>query len=227
MGVTDLDELSELGTFAGKREDEARSPPCCYVDDGIDVWDPVMMAKELGCHMDELPVHYGGDLWNPDGSDFGYLDYYDDQSELSDYEDPWDFFRDEWLGSCEHAPDGSYFDVPEVRKASSPVSGYTPGIDVEVSVTPMRLQQDSGDASVSAMDVTSGPEVDFGPPLLSGFGGCICFGGGCYFWSGSLLFGHGPLGVVVIGVVLGVAVVLYSPRTRTHCHLFLPARDRI
>ena len=35
-----------------------------------------MMAKELGCHVDELPVYYGGDLWSPDGSDFGY----DDQS---------------------------------------------------------------------------------------------------------------------------------------------------
>ena len=58
-----------------------------------------------------------------------------------------------------------YFDVPEVGKASSPVSGYTPGIDVEVSATPVRLQQDSGDASVSAVDVTSGPEVYFfGPP---------------------------------------------------------------
>ena len=53
------------------------------------------------------------------------------------------FFRNEWLGSCEHALDGSYFAVPEVvnaGKASSPVSGYTPGIDVEVSVTPVRLQ---------------------------------------------------------------------------------------
>ena len=45
VGVTDLDELSELGTFAVKMEDEARSPPCCYVDDGIDFWDPVMMAR--------------------------------------------------------------------------------------------------------------------------------------------------------------------------------------
>ena len=155
VGVTDLDELSELGTFAGKSEDEARSPPCCYVDDGIDFWDPVMMAKEFGCRVDELPVYYGGDLWNPDGSDIGYSDYYD-QSELSDYEDPRDFFRDEWLGSCEHAPDGSYFDIPEVGKASSPVSGYSPGIDMEVSVTPVRLQQDSGDAYVSAVEVTSG-----------------------------------------------------------------------
>ena len=136
MGVTDLDELSELGTLAGKMEDEARSPPCCYVDDGIYFWDPIMMAKELGCRVDELPVYYGGDLWNPDGSDFGHSDYYDDQSELSHYEDPRDFFRDEWLGSCEfHAPVGSYFAVPEVGTTSSPASGYTPGIDVEVSVT--------------------------------------------------------------------------------------------
>ena len=64
------------------------------------------MAKELGCRVDELPVHYGGDLWNPDGSDFGYSVYYDDQSDLSDYEDPRDFFRDEWLESREfHMPD--------------------------------------------------------------------------------------------------------------------------
>ena len=34
MGVTDLEELSELGTFAEKMEDEAQSPPCCYVGDG-------------------------------------------------------------------------------------------------------------------------------------------------------------------------------------------------
>ena len=94
VGVTHLDELSELGTFTGKSEDEARSPPCCFVDDGIDFWDPVMMAKELGCRVDELPVYDGGDLWNPYGSDFGYSDYYDDQSELSDYEDPQDFFCD-------------------------------------------------------------------------------------------------------------------------------------
>ena len=84
VGVTDLDELSELGTFAGKMEDEAQSPPCCYVGDGIDFWDPVLMVKELGCRVDELPVYYGGD--------FGYPDYYDDQSELSDYEDPRIFF---------------------------------------------------------------------------------------------------------------------------------------
>ena len=41
----------------------------------------------------------------------------------------------------------------EVGEGSSPVSGYTAGIDVEVSVTPVKLQQDSGDASVSAVDV--------------------------------------------------------------------------
>ena len=130
VGVIDMDELSELETFAGKREDGAWSPPCCYVDDGIDFWDPVMMAKELGCRVDELPVYYGGDLWNPDGSDFGCSDYYDDQLELSDYEDPRDFFRDEWLGSCEHAPDASYFDVLKVGNTSSPISKYTPEIDV-------------------------------------------------------------------------------------------------
>ena len=83
---------------------------------------------------------------------------------MSDYEDPRDLFRDKWLGLCEHAPDGSYFAVPEFGQASSLVSGYMPGIDVEVSVTPVRLQQDSGDASVSAVDVTSGPEVDFLDP---------------------------------------------------------------
>ena len=78
--------------------------------------------------MDELPVYYGGDLWNPDGSDFDYSDYYDDQSELSDYEDPRDFFRDEWLDKCEfHAPNGSYFSVSEVGQASFPVSDIRPG----------------------------------------------------------------------------------------------------
>ena len=30
-----------------------------------------------------------------------------------------------------NAPVGSYFAVPEVGNASSPVSGYTPGIDVD------------------------------------------------------------------------------------------------
>ena len=104
-----MDELSELGTLAGKLDDEARSPPCYYMDDGIDCWDPVMMAKELGCRVNELPVYYGGDLWNP---------------ELSDYEDPRDFFREECLGLCEHGLDASYFAVPEVGQASSPVSGY-------------------------------------------------------------------------------------------------------
>ena len=60
----------------------------------------------------------------------------------------------EGLDLCEfHAPDGSYFSVSEVGEGSSPVSGYTAGIDVEVSVTPVKLQQDSGDASVSAVDV--------------------------------------------------------------------------
>ena len=88
VGVTDLDELSELGTFAGTMEDEVQSSLCCYEADGVDFWDPVIMAKELGCRVDELQVYYGHDLWNPDGSDFGYSDYYDDQSELSYYEDP-------------------------------------------------------------------------------------------------------------------------------------------
>ena len=72
VGVTDLDELSELGTFTRKMEDEAQSPLCCHVGDGVDFWHPVMMVKELGCRVDKLPVYYGGDLWNPDGSDFGY-----------------------------------------------------------------------------------------------------------------------------------------------------------
>ena len=35
---------------------------------------------------------------------------------------------------------------------------------MEVSVTPVSLQQDSGDASVSAVDVTSGPEAYFLDP---------------------------------------------------------------
>ena len=39
-----------------------------------------------------------------------------------------------------------------------------PGIDVEVLVTPVRLQQDWGDASVSAVDVAYSPEVDFLDP---------------------------------------------------------------
>ena len=102
-----MDELSKLGTFAGTMEDEVQSSQCCYEGDGVDFWDPVIIAKELECRVDELPVYYGGDLWNPDGSDFGYSNYYDDQSELSEYEDPRDFFRDEWLDSCEfHEPDG-------------------------------------------------------------------------------------------------------------------------
>ena len=172
VGVTDLDELSELGTFAGTMEDEVQSPPCCYEGDGVDFWDPVMMKKELGCRVDELPVYYGGGLWNPDGSDFGYSDYYADQSELSGYEDPRDFFRDECLDLYEfHAPDGSYLSVSEVGKASSPVSGYTAGIDLEVSGTPVKLQQNLGDASVSTVDVTSGPEVyflDLPPPCCQG-----------------------------------------------------------
>ena len=79
------------------------------------------------------------------------------------------FFGDEWLGSCEfHAPDGSYFAVPEVGKASSPVSGYTPGIDVEVSVTPGEVAAGFGDTSVLAVDVTSGTEVDFLDPCCRG-----------------------------------------------------------
>ena len=47
VDVTDLDELSELGTFAGKMEDEVQSPLCCYLGDSVDFWDPVMMAKEM------------------------------------------------------------------------------------------------------------------------------------------------------------------------------------
>ena len=40
---------------------------------------------------------------------------------------------------------------------------------MDVSVTPVRLQQYSGDASVSAVDVTSAPEVDFmDPPCCRG-----------------------------------------------------------
>ena len=70
--VTELDELSELGTFTRKMEAEEQYPLCCHVGDGVDFWHPVMMVKELGCRVDKLPVYYGGDLWNPDGSDFGY-----------------------------------------------------------------------------------------------------------------------------------------------------------
>ena len=96
-GVTDFDNLFDLRTFAGTMEDEGHSSPGCYEDGNVDFWDPVIMAKELGCCVDEFPVYYGGNLWRPDGSEFGYLDYYedpldycDDQSELSDYEDPRD-----------------------------------------------------------------------------------------------------------------------------------------
>ena len=163
VGVTDLDELSELGTFAGTTW-KMQSSPCCYEGDGVDFWDPVIMASWDAAWMNFqfiMVVICGF----PDGSDFGYSDCYDDQSELSDYEDPRDFFRDEWLDSCEfHAPDGSYFSVSEVGEASSPVSGYTAGTDVEVSVTPVKLQQDLGDASISAVYNTSGPVVDFLDP---------------------------------------------------------------
>ena len=38
-------------------------------------------------------------------------------------------------------------------------------MDVEESVTPVKLQQDSWGASVSVVDIDSGPVVDFlGPP---------------------------------------------------------------
>ena len=38
---------------------------------------------------------------------------------------------------------------------------------MEVSVTPVKLQQNSGDASVSAVDVTSSPKVYFlDPPAV-------------------------------------------------------------
>ena len=36
----------------------------------------------------------------------------------------------------------------------------------------------------------------------------------------------GTIGVAATGVTLGVAVVLDNQRVWTHCHLFLPARDR-
>ena len=115
--------------------------PGCYGGDGFDFWDPVKMAEELGYRVDELPVYYGGDLWYPDGYDIGYNDNYDDQSELSDYEDPRDFVRDEWLDSCEfHVPDGSYFSVLEDGEAPLPVSKCTAGTDVEESTTPAKLQ---------------------------------------------------------------------------------------
>ena len=72
------------------------------------------------------------------------------------------FFRDEWLKLCDfHAPDGSYFSVSEDGEASLPVSGDTARTDVEVSVTPVKLQQDSWDASVLTLDIASGPVVDY------------------------------------------------------------------
>ena len=40
---------------------------------------------------------------------------------------------------------------------------------MEVSITPLKLQLDSGDASVSAMDVASGPEADFFDRAGEGF----------------------------------------------------------
>ena len=195
----------------------------------------------------ELPVYYGGDLWNLDGYDIGDTGNYDGQSESSDYEDLQDFFRDEWLDSCEfHAPDGYYFLVSEDGEPPFPVSKCTAGTDVEESATPCEI--------------------------AAGFVGYICFGGGYLFQSGSRLFGapccRGPTdcqahpGPVIdflgpsccrsptesgylriwdfqecprvfgelsaaTGVVLGVAVVLFNQRAWTHCRMLLQARDRI
>ena len=90
--------------------------------------------------------------------------------DISDYEDPRDFYRDEWLDSCElNASDGSYGFFPEDGEAQLPVSKCTPGTAVEEMATPVRLQQDSWDTSVSLADIDLGPVMDFlGPPCCRG-----------------------------------------------------------
>ena len=84
-------------------------------------------------------------------------------------------FYDEWVDWCDfNAPDGSYGFFPEDGEAQSPVSNCAPVTAVEETATPVRLQQDSWCASVSASDIDPGPVMDFlplppPPPRCRGF----------------------------------------------------------
>ena len=65
------------------------------------------------------------------------------------------------MDSCEfHAPEESNFSVLEDGEAPLPVSKGTAATDVEESAKPVKLQQDSWCASVSGVDIDSGPVVD-------------------------------------------------------------------
>ena len=57
------------------------------------------MVDEMGT-VDVIPIYYCGDydgLWDHECDDIGYTGNFDGQSESSDYEDPRDFYRDEWI----------------------------------------------------------------------------------------------------------------------------------
>ena len=125
------------------------------------------MADAVGI-VDGIPIYYGGDFWDSECDDIGYTGNFDGQSESSDYEDPHDFYRNEWLDSCGfHAPDGFYEFFPEDGEAQLPVSKCMPGTAVEEMATPVRLQQDSWGTSVSAVDIDPRPVMDFlGPPVV-------------------------------------------------------------
>ena len=56
---------------------------------------------------------------DPECDDIGYIGNFDGQSESSDYEDPRDFYYDEWMDWCDfNAPDESYGFFPEDGRPS-------------------------------------------------------------------------------------------------------------
>ena len=80
------------------------------------------------------------------------------------------FFYEEWVDWCNfNTSDGYYGFFPEDGEAQSPVSNCASVTAVEEAATPVRLQQDSSGASVSAADINPGPVMDFlGPPCCRG-----------------------------------------------------------
>ena len=104
-----------------------------------------------------IPIYYGGDydgLWDLECDDIGYIGNFDGQSESSDYEDPRDFYYDEWMDWFDfNAPDIYYGFSPEDGEAQLPVSKCTPVASVEETAAPVRLQQDLWGTSVSVADI--------------------------------------------------------------------------
>ena len=127
-----------------------------------DSWDASVSVADIGTVVtaEGIPVVYGGDYDEADYKDpqneFETVDgmpvYYGGDFNDSDCEDPRDIAYEDWVEWCVfNGPDGYCGFFPDDGEAQLPVIDCTSVMVVRETAAPIRLQQDSWDASFSGI----------------------------------------------------------------------------